>query len=275
MREAVQQAVLSIHKRYFDPLTLNTLASEVFVSPYHFSRVFSKTIGVTPGKYLSAIRLFEAKRLLLTTSLTVSDIVCSVGYNSVGTFTSRFTQAVGMTPTQYRRPEIRELILAISPDYQRLPSVDLARMAKRRNAGNRREGGVIEYTVELPPSMGEANVMVGVFADPIPQCAPVACQAWTGKGPTRLSIQDVPAGRWVVISVAEPVSSTPGTTSLLVGETRHPVTVSTERPTHLDVRMRPLEPTDPPIMISLVSRAFPRRTDDVLDGYYEHQQAAA
>jgi len=55
----------------------------MFVSPFHFSRIFAKTVGLTPGRYLTALRLFEAKRLLLSTSLTVSDVVCSVGYSSV------------------------------------------------------------------------------------------------------------------------------------------------------------------------------------------------
>ncbi|MEY9211867.1 helix-turn-helix transcriptional regulator [Thermobifida halotolerans] len=275
MREAIQQAVLSIHKRYFDPLTLNSLASEVFVSPYHFSRVFSKTIGVTPGRYLSAIRLFEAKRLLLTTSLTVSDIVCSVGYNSVGTFTSRFTQEVGMSPTQYRRPDVRELVLAVSPDFQRLPPVDLAREAKKRNARNHPGGGSIEYTVELPPWAGNANVLVGVFADPIPQCAPVACQAWTGTGTARLLIEDVPVGHWVAIAVAEPVGGAPGSGEVLIGDVRHPVAVTAGHVTRLGVQMRRLQPVDPPIAVTLASSAFPRQANDGVERYYERQQAAA
>ncbi len=92
MHQAVQRTIESMHARYSEPITLADLASEVFVSPFYFSRIFAKATGVTPCRYLTAVRLFEAKRLLLTTGMTVSDIVCSVGYSSVGTFTSRFTR---------------------------------------------------------------------------------------------------------------------------------------------------------------------------------------
>src|SRR5439155_19448265 len=118
-------------ERYFEPITLSALAAEVYVSPFHFSRIFARATGVTPGRFLTAVRLFEAKRLLLTTSLTVSDIVCSVGYSSVGTFTSRFARAVGMTPTQYRDPEVGELLVASAPHFQRLPSLPALRDAGR------------------------------------------------------------------------------------------------------------------------------------------------
>lgn len=121
IRPAVLQAITSIRDRYFESITLADLASEVFISRFHFSRMFADATGVTPGRFLTAVRLFEAKRLLLTTSLNVSDIVCSVGYSSVGTFTSRFSRAVGMTPTQYREPQVAELLVAISPTLQRIP----------------------------------------------------------------------------------------------------------------------------------------------------------
>src|ERR687887_1129758 len=84
-------------------LTIDDMARSAMFSKFHFSRVFQRVTGVSPGRFLSAMRLEEAKRLLLTPSLTVADISHRVGYNSVGTFSSRFRHSVGVSPTTYRQ----------------------------------------------------------------------------------------------------------------------------------------------------------------------------
>lgn len=187
MQPAIQKAIAMMHQRYSEPLTLNHLAAEVFVSPFHFSRVFSRATGVTPGRYLTAVRLFAAKRLLLTTSMTVSDIVCGVGYSSVGTFTSRFTRLVGITPTSYRDPRVGDLLVAVSPDFQRLPPFGALRQAGDAAAeptGN----ATIRARIQFPAGVRGGEVLVGVFADIIPQCAPVAFTAAAVPArPARLS----------------------------------------------------------------------------------------
>ncbi|MGW5744276.1 helix-turn-helix transcriptional regulator [Amycolatopsis sp. NPDC003861] len=249
MQLAVQQAISAMRDRYFDPITLGQIAAEVFVSPFHLSRVFAELTGVTPGRYLTAVRMFEAKRLLLTTDLTVADVVCSVGYNSVGTFTSRFTKAVGMTPTQYRSPEVRELLLAVSPDFHRVPPAEALPGA---NGLPVQGAASMSATVDLPAEAAPANVLVGLFAERIPQCGPVAYAAQTGVGSTRLTISDVPPGRWTVLAVAE------GAESIYLGTVRQPVAMSPGGATKVYLRLRELQPTDPPIAITLASDTFPR-----------------
>src|SRR2546430_14701048 len=86
-----------------EPLTVDDMAREALFSKFHFTRIFQRTTGVSPGRFLSALRLQQAKRLLVSTSLNVADISLRVGYNSVGTFSSRFTRSVGLCPTEYRR----------------------------------------------------------------------------------------------------------------------------------------------------------------------------
>nr|ABS50455.1 NapR1 [Streptomyces aculeolatus] len=98
MEHLVRHAVTTIRERFFEPLSLDDLAQSVRVSKYHFLRVFTRVTGVTPGRFLSAVRLHEAKRLLLSTSLTVADISAQVGYSSTGSFTRRFTESVGLSP---------------------------------------------------------------------------------------------------------------------------------------------------------------------------------
>lgn len=254
MHASVKQAILAMRERYYDPITLHEIAAEVFVSPFHFSRIFARDTGVTPGRYLTSIRLFEAKRLLLTTSLTVSDIVCSVGYSSVGTFTTRFTQSVGMTPTQYRDPEVSDLLVAVSPDFRQVPSTEELRRAGRSPAGVRpASGGSIAGLLQVPPELAPANVLVGVFADSIPQCGPVAFATLPNVGSTELVLSNVPEGEWTVLAVAQRAGDGGEPGEVYIGRLRKRVTVTTGLVTRVALRMRVVEPTDPPIAITLAT----------------------
>lgn len=258
MQPAVQHAIASMHARYFEPITLNSLASEVYISPFHFSRVFAKATGVTPGRYLTAIRLFEAKRLLLTTSLSVSDVVCSVGYSSVGTFTTRFTKAVQMTPSQYRDPDVRRLVLAVAPNYRRLPSLTALREAGRTCARPHLEGdGMISARMTLPLGSAPATVLVGAFAERIPQCGPVAFSGATDVRSTELTLSGVPSGRWWVIAVAEHPETESAPASFSIGTMQQPVGVSGAQCVAVRVPMRALSATDAPIAITLAARSAP------------------
>ena len=253
MQPAVRQAIAAMHERYFEPITLNDLASEVFVSPFHFSRIFSRATGVTPGRYLTAVRLFEAKRLLLTTSLTVSDIVCSVGYSSVGTFTSRFTRAVGMSPTQYRDPMVSELLVAIAPHFQRLPSLKTLRDAGQSCAVPQNDGGSVVGRLDMPPGKTTGNVLIGVFSEAIPQCGPVAFKGMADSGSTELIMNNVPPGRWHVIAVAEHNGAVGEGRSYSIA-TAAPIAIDGDETAAVNLRLRPVRPTDPPIAITLASR---------------------
>lgn len=255
MQPAVMRAIMSMRERYYDPITLHEIASEVFVSPFHFSRIFSRDTGVTPGRFLTSIRLFEAKRLLLTTSMTVSDIVCNVGYSSVGTFTTRFSRSVGMTPTQYREPEVGALLVAVAPDFHRLPSPAELREADRLSSAVRPvTGGSVVATVQLPPEVALAHLFIGAFHDRIPQSAPVAYAATPDSGPTELMLSSVPAGEWTLMAVAEPVTPL-GASQMYIATTRRPVTVAAGHLTRITMRLRPVTALDPPIAITLAPAA--------------------
>jgi AraC-like DNA-binding protein len=253
MQPAVRQAIDIIHERYFEPLALNDVAAEVFVSPFHFSRIFARATGLTPGRYLTAVRLFEAKRLLLTTSLTVSDIVCTVGYSSVGTFTSRFTRLVGVAPARYRDPRAAELLVAMSPRMCRLPSRDAVGEAGR--LGPARAGAVVTGRLLWPgngtaPPSPPAHAVVGLFADALPQSAPVAF-AGLSAGTDRFTITGVPAGRWHLLAVAEHAGRCAAYT---LGTAGYPVTMRSDELVRLNVPMRAQRHTDPPMAVTL---AFP------------------
>ncbi|HEY2063535.1 AraC family transcriptional regulator [Amycolatopsis sp. NBC_01480] len=254
VRPAVLQAISSIQQRYFEPITLADLSSEVFVSRFHFSRIFAEATGVTPGRFLTAVRLFEAKRLLLTTSLNVSDIVCSVGYSSVGTFTSRFSRAVGMTPTEYRDPRVAELLVAVSPTFQRLPPLRTLPGAGRDGVPPDRGAGTLSLRLDLPRGSGPADTLVGLFPDAVPQRGPVAFGGAAGLGSGELVIEGAPAGRWTAIAFAQHRTG-PGDTWLSIGYSA--VHVPPHGRSAARVALRAPAPTDTPIAITLAATRPP------------------
>ena len=92
-----------IDRRYADQLDLSALAREAQVSKYYFLRCFAQTYGLTPGLYLAERRVERAQDLLRSTNLTVTEICRLVGYDSLGSFSSRFKHLVGVSPSEYQQ----------------------------------------------------------------------------------------------------------------------------------------------------------------------------
>jgi AraC-like DNA-binding protein len=88
---------------YFEPLTVEDLASVAGFSRAYFIRAFRRTFGEAPHAYLLTRRLERAAALLRNTDNSITDICVSVGLSSVGSFTSSFTSTFGVSPTAYRR----------------------------------------------------------------------------------------------------------------------------------------------------------------------------
>jgi len=88
--------------RYFERLEVDDLASAAGLSRAHFSREFRRVFGETPHRYLLTRRLERAAALLRNTDRTVADICITVGLRSIGSFTTSFGRAFGMSPTTYR-----------------------------------------------------------------------------------------------------------------------------------------------------------------------------
>jgi AraC-like DNA-binding protein len=88
--------------RYAEPLEVDDLARAAGLSKAHFSREFRRAFGDSPHAYLLTRRLERAAALLRTTDHSVADICLSVGLRSIGSFTTSFTRAFGLSPTAYR-----------------------------------------------------------------------------------------------------------------------------------------------------------------------------
>lgn len=110
---AIETVLNRIHTTPAVPMTINDMAQATRYSRFHFQRLFTRytarlrppmlaAYGATARDYSTIARIEHAKRLLTTTPMNVSDIAMAVGFTSIGSFTTRFTTDIGLTPSDYR-----------------------------------------------------------------------------------------------------------------------------------------------------------------------------
>jgi len=99
---ALRRARDLIDRDYAEPLDLDAMAAEAGYSRYHFARAFTTAYGETPRAYLTRRRIERAKTLLRTANLSVTEICFLVGFSSLGSFSTRFRDQVGRSPSEYR-----------------------------------------------------------------------------------------------------------------------------------------------------------------------------
>jgi len=92
-----------IDREYAQPLNVEALARVVHMSAGHLSREFRRAYGESPYAYLMTRRIERAMALLRRGDLSVTEVCFEVGCSSLGTFSTRFTELVGVPPTTYRR----------------------------------------------------------------------------------------------------------------------------------------------------------------------------
>lgn len=241
-RPAVERVVAAMREVADGPLSLRDMADVACLSPYHFSRVFKGVTGVPPGEFMGALRLERAKQLLLTTELSVGQVCFEVGYESLGTFTSRFTRLVGVPPGRMRRlPE--ELSSAFERGSE--PARSLPETAAL-DAG-------VAFGISGPRPEG-ALIFVGLFHGAIPQGRRAAGGILTAPGNYRLS--PVPDGTYHLMAAALPYFNDPSKLlpgdALRVGRGERLVLVRGGRSDGVaDVTLRPTRNTDPPVLVAL------------------------
>jgi transcriptional regulator GlxA family with amidase domain len=96
-------------REYAQPLDVSALARTALMSTAHFSRRFREAYSETPYSYLMTRRIERAKALLRRGDLSVTDVCFAVGCTSLGSFSARFTELVGETPSVYRARDHEEL----------------------------------------------------------------------------------------------------------------------------------------------------------------------
>ncbi|TWE05098.1 AraC-like DNA-binding protein [Neobacillus bataviensis] len=107
-----------IEENFRQELTLNHLATLVYVSPYHLAHIFKEEVGKPPIQYLIQCRIEEAKRLLKHSNLSVKEIAAMIGYENPNYFNLLFKKVTGTPPGKYRKSEIsskREVSQSLEP----------------------------------------------------------------------------------------------------------------------------------------------------------------
>ncbi len=100
--ERIASAIAFLHENYAKSPSLAATAKHAHMSPFHFHRLFSKQVGVSPKQYAQRKQLQVARWLLRSTRQPIGDIATSTGFSSHGHFTSTFHRVVGQSPSQYR-----------------------------------------------------------------------------------------------------------------------------------------------------------------------------
>src|SRR5678815_4960068 len=217
-RRAVERVITSARERLCEPISLQDMSRVAYISTFHFNCVFQQNTGLPPAKFISAMRLDEAKRLLLNTDRSITDISFDVGYNSLSTFTRRFTQQVGLGPREFRY--LAERITPASVESLCAHYAELTQRAALQPS--------VEGFVDFPNS-SEGPIFVGLFQAHIPQSRPVGGALLTSPGTFRIG--PVPDGIYHLLAAALPRFADtlgyllPDTTSLSVGAVNGPVIV--------------------------------------------------
>ncbi len=122
LRRARESIVASLEQ----PQRLTSMAAPAEMSPFHFQRTFARAFGETPLEFLTRRRMEEARRLLARTDTPVTDVCLAVGYDSLGTFSARFRERTGQSPTAYRQAVRRVFIVPTLAPYSYVPACFLA-----------------------------------------------------------------------------------------------------------------------------------------------------
>lgn len=241
--QAVERAIQIMHTRLHEALTLEDLAAVAYLSPSYFHRVFCRLIGIPPGEFLTALRFQTACRLLLTTSLSITDICFEVGYTSTGSFTTHFTRRVGLSPRL-----LRQRAHAFEP----LP-VEHDGLYLTKSPGRPLKNALLGQ-ITAPPTF-RGTIYVGLFTGPIPQGAPVRCTRLSSPG--LYLLHGMADGVYYLRAAAFPIAADlhssllPGE-KLLVGSNASPLVIHHGQVTgDPDLVLHPPRLTDPPLVMGL------------------------
>ena len=241
-KKAVERVITSMSENLDEPFTMEEMAKIAFLSPFHFNRIFHDVTGLPPSQFLYAMRLEAAKRLLLTTKMSVTDICFEVGYNSHGTFTRRFTELVGLSPKELRR---------FAKELCKFDWNGLYRNGWKSATADSFMSGELRT-----PENFEGLIFIGLFEKMIPQSSPLSGTLVTRA--CRYELGRVPEGTYHLLVAALPRSVDPldyllmDMSKLLVGVGEEPINVGQNKVTgDLDITIRPLRLTDPPILTAL------------------------
>lgn len=108
-RQVILQTAETLRKNYRQELCLADLLADAHMSKSYFLRLFRRYMGTTPYNYLVNYRITQAKELLVLTDHSISDIARAVGFGDASNFSTRFANATGQSPLQYRKSALKSV----------------------------------------------------------------------------------------------------------------------------------------------------------------------
>ena len=239
---AMLPVIATMRAESHHPFTLDELADMAFMSRFHFNRVFASVAGIPPGEFMTALRFERAKDLLLTTDLSVTEVCFEVGYGSLGTFSARFAQLVGVSPAEFRR--LPELIDRGRP-----------RICSRLQEQPGTLSDAYVYGELRGLGLAGGAVYLGLFPGRVARGRPVTGTLLTNT--TSFMLYNLPVGHYRLLAAALPagqglIDHLRPDEHLLVGTGEMPIEIArgTER-IRCDVHLCPPHITDAPILVSL------------------------
>lgn len=237
---SVVRAIRHMKERLAEPLDLDEIARVAAISKFHLVRVFDEITGTTPHHFLACLRMQQAKELLLKSDRTITDVCLEVGYASLGTFSKTFSELVGVSPQEFRAMP------------KKLSAKQFAMAIWKYLAARRRvKGPVLEGVVEGPRSP-KGFTFVGTFTRGVPLGVPYSGTVMIGHG--EFWIEKPPMEEFHLLAALVPlganftdmVANIPVkmVASLRVMSVSH----GAQKPL---LKLRPLRPTDPPIVMAL------------------------
>jgi AraC family transcriptional regulator len=235
---AVTRVIRAMRDRLDANMTLRDMAGEAYMSRYHFDRTFRDITGVRPRQYLRALRLHAAKRMLVHTSSSVTEVCFDVGYSSLGTFIRCFTDLLGISP--------RRLRLLAGQANGALPAAVVAAADVPLDAVG------LSGCVSAPDDFKGA-IFIGLFPAAIPQGMPRGCAVVLNAGQYR--INGVADGVYYLFALGVPWSMSVRDmvlceSALRAGgvelEVRSGVASG-----DMNLRLREPSPLDPPLLVTL------------------------
>lgn len=224
-----------------EPMSISDLAETAGLSPFYFTRIFREYAGIPPGEFQAALRFERAKEMLLTSPASITEICFEVGYGSLGTFSSRFKNLVGVGPAEFRNlPET-------------VSGIDMSSEVNKSVPGSWASSAQIRGEMILPQGIS-ASIYVGIYPDRIAASRPVA--GVMVPDARAFVLPNVPIGSWRLMAAAIPRSEDP-LVQLLPSQhallaTGGPITVRTgsER-FYRTLEFRSPCPMSPPVLTAL------------------------